>query len=103
MAEKVKVSANLKINGKALPFKVLQEEETLYREAARMINERLAELNANYGANVEHSNDLLGVVAIEALVDALKVNHKYQLLQLEVEKRLDEIETKLHNSHINLN
>lgn len=102
MADKTKVNANLKINGVAYPFKVNDSEEGYYRDAAQMINERIAELNANYGANV-NSNYLLGVVAIEALVDALKINQKYQQLQLEVQKRLDDIENKLHNSHINLN
>ena len=91
-AEKEKVIFNL--SGEKIPFLVPKEDEPFYAEARAMLNERLAVLKNKYAASA-NLNQLLTVLAVEALVDALKVNNRYSRLKNEVDQRLDLIKSSL--------
>ena len=91
-AEKEKVIFNL--SGEKIPFLVPKEDEAFYVEARDMLTERLAVLKNKYSASA-NLNQLLTVLAVEALVDALKVDDRYSKLKSEVDQRLDLIKSSL--------
>ncbi len=83
---KEKVVFNL--SGEKIPFLVPKDEEALYVHARDILNDRLAVLKNKYSATA-NLNQLLTALAVEALVDALKVNDRYGKLKIEVDQRLD--------------
>ncbi|MFN4085112.1 MAG: cell division protein ZapA [Spirosomataceae bacterium] len=89
MEDDEKVPVNLPLNDVKVPFKVPKSVEPFYRNAGDLFNERLAVLKKQYGTSTTTSV-LVSVVAIEALVDALKADHHYTKLKIEVENRLRE-------------
>jgi cell division protein ZapA (FtsZ GTPase activity inhibitor) len=92
-SERVKVVINL--NDQRIPFLVDRIEEPYFREAKDILNDRLAALKSDFSAYAT-SDQLIAVLAIEALVDALKVNERYQKLRQEVEGRLDNIQNRFN-------
>jgi cell division protein ZapA (FtsZ GTPase activity inhibitor) len=94
--ESEKIKTVLNINGDLYPFRVKREDEPYFREAKDIINERLASLKNDYSAYTTPEK-LMGVVAIEALVDALQVNEKYQKLREVAQERLNNIELRFDN------
>jgi cell division protein ZapA (FtsZ GTPase activity inhibitor) len=86
---------NLKVAEKALSFRVGDvTEESYFRIAGELVNNRLAELNKQYGHRMDLQHRLI-LVAIEALVDAQKAQNNYEKLQTEVEKQLNELESRI--------
>ncbi len=88
-----KIKANLNVNGELLPFVVDDYTEPYYRNAAKLINERMSELQNRFGAQA-NSEKLLAVIAVEAAVDALQANDNYLKLRTTIDKQLDTL-----NSH----
>lgn len=84
--EKVKVVYNLA--GDKIPFVVPKWEETFYVDARDLLNDRMAVLKNKYASSAT-TNHLLTALAVEALVDALKVNDRYNKLKSEVDTRID--------------
>lgn len=84
------------LNGEQIRFMVPQSNERYFREAKEILNDRLAALRTEYSAFAS-SQTLVSVLAIEALVDALIVNERYQKLKVEVNSRLESIQTKFDN------
>lgn len=92
VAEKVKVIFDL--SGEKIPFLVPKEDESFYVNAREMLKERLAVLKNKYSASA-NLNQLLTVLAVDTLVNALKVNDRYGKLKNEVDQRLDLIKDSL--------
>ncbi len=90
--EKVKVVFNL--TGEQIPLLVFKEDEPFYVEAREMLNERLAVLKNKYSASA-NLNQLLTLLAVDTLVNALKVDDRYTKLKREVDSRLDLIKSTL--------
>ena len=79
------------LNGEQIPFLVNKSDEPYFRNAKEILNDRFAALTNDFAANAT-SKELIIVLAVEALVDALKVNERYQLLRGEVDTRLQGIQ-----------
>jgi cell division protein ZapA (FtsZ GTPase activity inhibitor) len=90
--EKVVVS----LDGFQIPFLVNHEDEPYFRDAKEILNDRLAVLKSDYSAHASSEN-LVAVLAVEALVDALKINERYQKLKDEIQIRLDNIQIRFEN------
>lgn len=88
-----KAKVNLKISGNVLPFLVEGDSEPIYREAASLINERMASLQNQYG-NRANAEQLQGVIAVEAVVDALKAHENYTKLRQSLDTTVDEYLSK---------
>ncbi|MCU0324937.1 MAG: cell division protein ZapA [Spirosomaceae bacterium] len=100
MADTDKISFNLTLNGKDYPLTMSRADEGHYRTAASMIDERISQLSSSsFGGRLDQ-NEIIAFVALEAMVDALRVNGNYHRLQTEVQKYLDEIESKLPSQSI---
>jgi cell division protein ZapA (FtsZ GTPase activity inhibitor) len=93
-SQKEKVVFNL--SGEKIPFLVKKEEEPIYITARDMLNDRLSVLKNKYSASA-NLNQLLTMLAVEALVDALKVNDRYSKLKNEIDSRLDSITSSLND------
>lgn len=91
--ESEKVKAFINLNGEKYPLKVLAEDEPYFRQAEELINDKLGFLKSNYSAKAT-SEKLVGLIAIEAMVDALKVNEKYQELREVLKERLEIIDNR---------
>lgn len=92
--ENDKVKFILDLSGHKVSLNILKEEEAIFVTAREMLNDRLTVLKNKYSATA-NINQLLTVVAVEALVDALKVDERYTKLKSEVESRLDAINNSL--------
>lgn len=79
------------LNGVQVPFLVSEKDEPYFRQAKDILNDRFATLTSDYAAKAS-SKELLVVLAVDALVDALKINERYQLLKEEVSVRLNDIQ-----------
>ncbi len=79
------------LNGEQIPFLVNKSDEPYFRNAKEILNDRFAALTNDFAANAT-SKELIIVLAVEALVDALKVNERYQLLRGEIDTRLQGIQ-----------
>jgi cell division protein ZapA (FtsZ GTPase activity inhibitor) len=91
-----KAKVVIKLNGKLIPFVVDNADEPYFREANDMLSDRLATLQSDYSAHAD-TQMLVSVLAVEALVDGLKVNERYQKLRSEVQGRLDIIQDKFND------
>lgn len=91
-----KAKVVIKLNGKLIPFVVDNSDEPYFREANDMLSDRLATLQSDYSAHADIQM-LVSVLAVEALVDGLKVNERYQKLRSEVQGRLDMIQDKFND------
>jgi cell division protein ZapA (FtsZ GTPase activity inhibitor) len=91
-----KERAVIELNDKQIPLIVDTLDEPYFREAKDILNDRLAALKSDYSAYAS-SDELVAVLAVEALVDALKVNERYQQLRLEVSNRLESIQGKFQD------
>lgn len=89
-----KIRANVKINGDPIPFVLAPSDEPYFREAAKQINDKLAELQNKYGS-LASSEMLLSTIAVEAMVDALQVHENYERLKEELSGRLEQIDERL--------
>ncbi len=89
-----KIKANLTVNGEQLPFVIDEYLEPYYRNAAKLINERMSELQNRFGTQA-NSEKLLAVIAVESVVDALQADDNYQLLRKRVNEQLDSLEAKV--------
>lgn len=91
----IKSKVNLNIGGSHLPFLVPETQEPLYRVAEEMINKRMATLQNQYGDKAK-AEDLQGIIAVEALVDAIKAHEDYENLQKEVNAHVDGLMAKFN-------
>ena len=94
--EPLKERVIVNLNGEQIPFLVPKSDEPYFREAKDILNDRLASLKSDYSAYA-NSSKLVSVLAVEALVDALKVNERYQRLKSEVQTRLENIQTRFED------
>lgn len=83
-------------NGERMNFMVPEAHEYYYREANKILNNRLSELKTEYSAFAT-TDSLVSVLALEAMVDALMANEHYHKLKIEVDARLDSIQSNFDN------
>jgi cell division protein ZapA (FtsZ GTPase activity inhibitor) len=83
-------------NGEQRNFMVPEAHEYYYREANKILNNRLSELKTEYSAFAT-TDSLVSVLALEAMVDALMVNEHYHKLKIEVDARLESIQSNFDN------
>ncbi|SOE19753.1 Cell division protein ZapA [Spirosomataceae bacterium TFI 002] len=89
-----KSKVNLNIGGNHLPFVVPEAHEPLYRKAEEMINKQMAKLQNQYGDRAK-AEELQGIIAVEALVDAIQAQENYEKLQKEITSQVDQLAAKL--------
>ncbi len=65
-----KLSIKIKIADREYPMKVEPEEEELIRKAGKIVNEKIKLFKSQFG--IDDKQDLLAMVAFDALVDGLK-------------------------------
>lgn len=94
--EPKKESVVVNLNGEQIPFMVVKSDERFFREAKDILNDRLASLTSDYAAHAS-ANQLVSALAIEASVEALKINERYQMLKSEVQTRLENIQTRFED------
>lgn len=85
-----------KINGEQIPFLVDQADLPFFSDAKSLIDQRMGELGRKHAA-YSHTNKLLFALAVESLVDGLKVNDKYHRLRTEVELRLEDLHKRFED------
>jgi cell division protein ZapA (FtsZ GTPase activity inhibitor) len=85
-----------KLSGEQITFLVDKADEPYFSDARSLLNQRMSELSQKYAA-FTHTKQLIASLAIEALVDGLKVNDKYQRLKTEVDNRLNTLHNKFEN------
>lgn len=86
----------LELNGERINLKVPISEEVVYQDAKKMLISRLAELRTEHAA-FTNADVLISVLALEAAVDALMINERYQRLKIEVNSRLESIQANFEN------
>ncbi|HLO43002.1 MAG TPA: cell division protein ZapA [Leadbetterella sp.] len=86
----------LELNGERINLKVPKSEEVVYQDAKKMLISRLAELRTEHAA-FTNADVLISVLALEAAVDALMINERYQRLKIEVNSRLESIQANFEN------
>lgn len=74
---------NLRINGVIVPFEVPSELEPLYRKAERLLEQRTVELNKQFALRMTPLQ-VATTVAVEAMLDALKLQNEYEAFQKEI-------------------
>ncbi|MBK6978139.1 MAG: cell division protein ZapA [Cytophagaceae bacterium] len=94
--ESEKTRVLIKLNGEQISFLVPRHEEPYFRDANEILNSRLAALAREHSAFANPAK-ILSVLAVEALVDALKINENYQSLKNEVQGRLENIQNRFEN------
>ena len=65
-----KLSKKIKIADREYPMKVEPEEEELIRKAGNIVNEKIKLFKSQFG--IDDKQDLLAMVAFDALVERLK-------------------------------
>lgn len=65
-----KLSIKIKIANREYPMKVEPEEEELIRKAGNIVNEKIKLFKGQFG--IDDKQDLLAMVAFDALVERLK-------------------------------
>lgn len=70
------LSIKIKIADREYPMKVKAEEEERVRKAGKLINERLKSYRAQFG--IDDKQDLLSMVAFDAIVDRFSVEDNLQ-------------------------
>ncbi|MCF6352942.1 MAG: cell division protein ZapA [Cyclobacteriaceae bacterium] len=77
-----KLSIKIKIADREYPMKVSPEEEERIRKAGKIVNEKIKLFKSQFG--IDDKQDLLAMVAFDALVERLKTeggNEDDELLQ----------------------
>ena len=88
------VKANLTLNGSNIPFLIAAEDEVFFRDASKILNDRLIVLLNKYG-QFASTETLISTIAIEAMADALKAQDNYERLQEELNSKLDQLNHRL--------
>lgn len=88
------VKANLTLNGSNIPFLIAAEDEVFFRDASKILNDRLIVLLNKYG-QFASTETLISTIAIEAMADALKAQDNYERLQEELNSKLDQLNLRL--------
>lgn len=84
------LSIKIKIGDREYPMRVPMEEEERLRTAGRLVNERIKKYSQKFG--IDDKQDLLAMVAFDALVEKLKSEAGSSQNQHEVENILSELD-----------
>jgi cell division protein ZapA (FtsZ GTPase activity inhibitor) len=91
--DKFKMSLN--IAGKNYPlFLEIPEDEIYYRIAQKLINNKLDEYHNRF-KGLLNTQDFLAIIAVDALLDAQKLQESYTQLQQDVFERLNKLEKEV--------
>lgn len=95
MADNEKIEINLRVLQRVVTLKIQPELEPYFRKAAAFVNQRLNFYMKNNKDVVMDFLDFLIIVAIEGIVENQKNQDKYNLLQKDLDKRLEDLSNRL--------
>jgi len=95
MADNEKIEINLRVLQRVVTLKIQPELEPYFRNAAAFVNQRLNFYMKNNKDVVMDFLDFLIIVAIEGIVENQKNQDKYNLLQQDLDKRLEDLSNRL--------
>lgn len=89
------ISIKINIADRMYPLRVAMEEEEIIRHAAKLINERIKEFQANYA--VRDKQDLLSMSVLHYATGMIKAERKLGEDSQEVANRISELDTMLES------
>lgn len=87
------ISIKINIADRIYPLRVSMSEEEMIRKAAKLINDRIKDLQDNYA--VRDKQDLLSMAVLHYATAMLKAEHKVQNENKEVAEKIDELDQLL--------
>lgn len=88
--ESEQVAVNINVNGNVLTFRLPAEQEPIYREASELISGRLKELYNTHGDKA-NSEQILSILSVESIVDAIQAHRHYSSLQTQVDQKIGQL------------
>jgi len=88
------LSIRLKIADREYPMTVEASEEERIRKASKLINDKLKAYKEEFG--IEDNQDLLAMVAFDALIDQLRNNEKHSEVDEAVVDKLEQLNQVLN-------
>ncbi|SFS34226.1 cell division protein ZapA [Sphingobacterium wenxiniae] len=89
------ISIKINIADRVYPLRVETEEEEIIRHAAKLVNERIKELQDNYA--VRDKQDLLSMCVLQYATGMIKAERKAQQHEDGVEQQVHELDALLNN------
>jgi cell division protein ZapA (FtsZ GTPase activity inhibitor) len=93
--ESEKLEIGLKVAGRVIALLIQPEMEPYFRKAASLINQRVDSFSKNHSGGEMDVWDFVITVAVEGMVESQKNQDKYKLLQQSLDKRLNELDSRL--------
>ena len=87
------ISIKINIADRVYPLRVSMEEEEVIRHAAKLINEKMKELQENYA--VRDKQDLLSMCVLQYATGMIKAERSAQNQDLGLEQSIHELDTIL--------
>lgn len=87
------ISIKINIADRVYPLRVSTEEEEVIRHAAKLINEKMKELQENYA--VRDKQDLLSMCVLQYATGMIKAERSAQSQDLGLEQSIHELDTML--------
>ena len=87
------ISIKINIADRVYPLRVTTEEEEVIRHAAKLINEKIKELQENYA--VRDKQDLLSMCVLQYATGMIKAEREAQKTDVNVEQSIHELDTLL--------
>ena len=87
------ISIKINIADRVYPLRVSTEEEEVIRHAAKLINEKMKELQENYA--VRDKQDLLSMCVLQYATGMIKAERSAQNQDLGLEQSIHELDTIL--------
>jgi cell division protein ZapA (FtsZ GTPase activity inhibitor) len=89
------ISIKINIADRVYPLRVTAEEEEVIRHAAKLINEKIKELQDNYA--VRDKQDLLSMCVLQYATGMIKAERQAQQQDVGIEESVHELDTLLSN------
>ena len=89
------ISIKINIADRVYPLRVTTEEEEIIRYAAKLINEKIKELQDNY--SVRDKQDLLSMCVIQYATGMIKAEKAAQSTDVDLEQSIHELDNLLSN------
>lgn len=89
------ISIKINIADRVYPLRVTTEEEEIIRYAAKLINEKIKELQDNY--SVRDKQDLLSMCVLQYATGMIKAEKAAQSTDVDLEQSIHELDNLLSN------
>lgn len=89
------ISIKINIADRVYPLRVTTEEEEIIRYAAKLINEKIKELQDNY--SVRDKQDLLSMCVLQYATGMIKAEKAVQSTDVDLEQSIHELDNLLSN------